>query len=214
MFVTTITNDITQGRHDQLYKNELTNGNWFKLKTTGIISNRNGYGARVEVVFGNRKLIREVDGGSSYNSHNSSIVHFGLGMVNVIDTLRILWPSGITDVYTNVGINTCLKAIEGHALLGINEKEDLPSVSKFEVFPNPARDAVTFDLNFNEAINASIAIYDMLGNEIQVIAADKYFKAGANRLTVQVPSTISSGVYICRVVAGSFQLHRNLIILK
>ena len=39
-------------------------------------------------------MIREVDGGSSHASQNSSIIHFGLGENIKVDSLIVTWPGG------------------------------------------------------------------------------------------------------------------------
>ena len=39
-------------------------------------------------------MIREVDGGSSHASQNSSIIHFGLGENKKVDSLIVTWPGG------------------------------------------------------------------------------------------------------------------------
>jgi len=39
-------------------------------------------------------MIREVDGGSSHASQNSSIIHFGLGKNIKVDSLIVIWPGG------------------------------------------------------------------------------------------------------------------------
>jgi hypothetical protein len=39
-------------------------------------------------------MIREVDGGSSHASQNSSVIHFGLGAKIKVDSLIVTWPGG------------------------------------------------------------------------------------------------------------------------
>jgi hypothetical protein len=48
----------------------------------------------VEVVIGKLKMIREIDGGSSHESQNSVIAHFGLGSATKVDTINIYWLGG------------------------------------------------------------------------------------------------------------------------
>lgn len=59
----------------------------------GSASNRSAIGARVEAQVGDRKLLREVRGSSSYASFNDPRIHLGLGDSTKAD-VRILWPSG------------------------------------------------------------------------------------------------------------------------
>jgi hypothetical protein len=41
-------------------------------------------------------------GGTSVATGSDTIVHFGLGSRTTIDTLTVVWPSGITQVLENV----------------------------------------------------------------------------------------------------------------
>jgi len=99
--------------HALLYQNNLANKNkWFKLQLVGRWSNRNGYGSQVRVVLGDRSLIREADGGSSYLSHHSNVIHFGLGHHSSVDSLIITWPGGHQDIYTQLKANQAIKVVE------------------------------------------------------------------------------------------------------
>ncbi|MEM6697320.1 MAG: CRTAC1 family protein, partial [Bacteroidota bacterium] len=106
------------------YKNELEDQqNWIKVNLQGNLSNRDGYGSHLRIVLGDRSLIREADGGSSYLSHSSKEVHFGLGESTTIDSLIISWPSGQQDIYTNVESNQNLLAIESQQYFPYSHQE-------------------------------------------------------------------------------------------
>ncbi|MEM9849704.1 MAG: CRTAC1 family protein, partial [Bacteroidota bacterium] len=106
------------------YQNELKNQqNWIMVNLQGTASNRDGYGSRIRVVLGDRSLVREADGGSSYLSHSSKAIHFGLGESTSVDSLIISWPSGQQDVYTNLKSNQHLLAIEGKQSLPYSHQE-------------------------------------------------------------------------------------------
>mgnify|MGYP001360562520 FL=1 len=97
----------------KLYKNISKNdNNWLKIKLNGISSTTRGLGARVKVVCGNLNLIREVDGGSSHASQNSSILHFGLAKNKIIDSLIITWPGGKMQYVLNQTPNCLLEMQE------------------------------------------------------------------------------------------------------
>ena len=60
----------------------------------------------------NLQMVREVDGGSSHASQNTSIVHFGLGENTKIDSLSITWPGGKTQSLVDIAANQLLKLDE------------------------------------------------------------------------------------------------------
>ena len=57
-------------------------------------------------------MIREVDGGSSHASQNSSIVHFGLGLNQKADSVTVTWPGGKAQSLINPKINSLIKIEE------------------------------------------------------------------------------------------------------
>lgn len=78
-----------------LFRNDLVKkGNWLKIKLSGLESDINGIGARVEVVIGKLRMIREIDGGSSHESQNSVVAHFGIGKAEKVDEINVYWLGG------------------------------------------------------------------------------------------------------------------------
>ena len=104
-----------------LLHNETKNSNhWISIRTVGTKSNRDGIGARVNVVSGGRRQIQEVRSGGSYLSQNDLRLHFGLGVATKIDHLEVRWPSGTVDQLENVSADQFLTVEEGR---GISAKQ-------------------------------------------------------------------------------------------
>ncbi|MEO9477695.1 MAG: FG-GAP-like repeat-containing protein [Cyclobacteriaceae bacterium] len=107
------------------YENRMSQGNWLKLKLEGTTSNRDAYGAKVKLFVGDSVRIAEVQGGSSCSSLNSDFVHFGLGSVEVVDSVRIIWPGGFSETYEDLETNSNYMIIEkgGVYILGCMDAE-------------------------------------------------------------------------------------------
>ena len=86
---------------------------WVGIKTVGTESNRSGIGARLTLQVGARTLVDEVRSGSSYNSSSDLRVHFGLGSATKIDYLQIRWPSGLTERFFDLPLDTIVTLKEG-----------------------------------------------------------------------------------------------------
>ena len=80
------------------------------MQLRGTNSNRDGIGARVEVEFADGSTIwRLVKTGSSYASQSERPITFGLAKTVTVNSLRVTWPSGQTDiVYGVVGNQSIL----------------------------------------------------------------------------------------------------------
>lgn len=71
---------------------------FLKVRLIGRRSNRDGLGARVEVVASNRTWTQWHDGKSGYLSQSSMPLYFGLGETDQVDAVRVHWPSGTRQV--------------------------------------------------------------------------------------------------------------------
>jgi hypothetical protein len=97
----------------KLYRNDSSNdNNWLKIKLNGSQSTTRGLGARIRIVCDDLSMIREVDGGSSHASQNSSIIHFGLGENKKVDSLIVTWPGGKKQYLINLILNNLIEIEE------------------------------------------------------------------------------------------------------
>jgi hypothetical protein len=87
-------------------------GHWIALKLVGRKSNRDGIGARVEVVAGGQRQMHERVAGSGYLSQDDPRVHFGLGGAAKVERLTVTWPSGVRQVLENVAADRVLTVEE------------------------------------------------------------------------------------------------------
>jgi hypothetical protein len=108
---------VNLGSEGTLLHNVSTNtGHWVEIKLVGAMrkgdagipvgdpgarSNRDGIGARIQVVTGDVRRSAERVASSGYLSQNEGRVHFGLGTATTIDKLVVRWPSGIVQTLTN-----------------------------------------------------------------------------------------------------------------
>ncbi|HEY6304509.1 MAG TPA: FG-GAP-like repeat-containing protein [Terriglobales bacterium] len=81
-----------------LLRNEVpSSGHWLRIKTIGSKSNRDGFGARIEITAEGSTRYAEVRAGSSFESSSDPRTHFGLGAAIRVDAIVIRWPSGQVD---------------------------------------------------------------------------------------------------------------------
>ncbi len=74
-------------------------GRWLKIKTVGTKSNRDGFGARIEITADGSMRYGEVRAGSSFESSSDPRLHFGLGSATRVDSILVRWPSGQVDKF-------------------------------------------------------------------------------------------------------------------
>ncbi len=97
-----------------LLRNDLARpAHFLRVRLTGTQSNRDGIGADVRVDTEAGRQRQRLHTGVSYLSQSDFPLHFGLGQAAQVKRVEILWPSGMTDLYRDVPINTTLDAVEG-----------------------------------------------------------------------------------------------------
>ena len=105
-----------------LYRNDSGNDNdYLRIEVEGTVSNRDGIGAFITVTpdLGDlqRRMVWEVDGGSSFLSQNEQIAHFGLGQSDgTVDLVTIEWTSGVVDYLHNISANQTLTVVEAQTV--------------------------------------------------------------------------------------------------
>jgi hypothetical protein len=84
---------------------------------TGSKSNRLALNARIRVVAGGMTQTDEVHSGGSYLSQNDLRMHFGLANATKIDKVEIHWPSGQTEILTNLAGDQHYTVVEGQGIV-------------------------------------------------------------------------------------------------
>ena len=91
---------------------------WISLRLKGRMgidgtgSNADGVGARVYVEADGQTQVQEVRAGSSYLSMDSIELEFGLGEAEKVDEIRVLWPSGRSQVIGDIRADQVLEVME------------------------------------------------------------------------------------------------------
>ena len=108
---------MTQNAKPEIFMNRSPGRNhWLLLKLVGTRSNRDGLGARVQVIrAGSVPLYNHATTSVGYASSSDKRVHFGLGTADHAEKIIIDWPSGIRQVLTDVKADQILTVRESPA---------------------------------------------------------------------------------------------------
>ncbi len=109
-----------------LLRNEGGNeGRWLQVRTVGRRANRDGVGARIEVLSGDLRQVREIRTGSGLYSQNDPRACFGLGERERVDALEVRWPGGGVDRVEEIAANQMVVVAEGVGI--VDGPEDPPA---------------------------------------------------------------------------------------
>lgn len=85
---------------------------YLAVEAEGTISNRNGVGARVYITAGGQMQMAEIMAGGSFYTSPPKEAHFGLGTVETIDQVVVIFPSGRTVELNDVPVDQRLHIVE------------------------------------------------------------------------------------------------------
>lgn len=219
-----VANTFDENQKNALYKNELSNGNkWISITCKGTSTNRSAIGTKVRVkatINGNSVWqLQEVDGQSGYCGQNL-MLHFGLGNSNVIDSIKVEWPAGGDQYFTNVTVNQSVTIIENGTLISVGENtiEQPQDFKLHQNFPNPFNPSTVINYELTSFSNVELKVYDILGNEVETLVNDLK-QPGIHSVSFN-GSSYPSGVYYYRLdvrnsegVASSSE-SKKMIMLK
>ena len=203
-------------RLNLLVRNDLANGNhWIEIDLEGTTSNRSAIGARVEVWTGGQRQIREVQGCTGFRSQNALTVHFGLGAAAVVDSIKLRWPSGITQDTTAIPANLRYTITEGHSLVGVGPSAPVVNFA-LAVSPQPvhARARVTFVLATPS--HMTLVVHDLAGRRVRALLSGTG-DAGLNQLTWDgtgdAGHRLAPGVYYLQLTTPGGASSRPVLLL-
>ena len=117
--VNELDSDASSSNICRLYKNNIPSTisdqrHWVKIKLEGIHSNKNAIGSRIYVYPDNAAgIMREVMAGEGYSSQSSYTISFGLRNRDIIDSVKVVWPSGLVEYHHNVSVDQTHHFTEG-----------------------------------------------------------------------------------------------------
>ncbi|WP_439130071.1 VCBS repeat-containing protein [Polaribacter sp.] len=103
-----------------VYKNKLREKDsikthYLKVKLKGNSPNKNGKGATLTLTNGNTKKIRYNQPIRGFQSSVGNTIHFGLNNLKKVDTLKVEWPNGATNLLIDVSANQTIVVSQSNA---------------------------------------------------------------------------------------------------
>lgn len=100
--------------HITVLRNDYPTENHFLAITlTGVQSNRQAIGARLQLTCNEQKQIREVGLGNGFLSQSTTTTWFGVNQCELVDHLTIKWPSGMIQRFSEIPIDQKIAITEG-----------------------------------------------------------------------------------------------------
>jgi hypothetical protein len=109
---------LRTGGQNKLFRNQGNGKRWLEFDLVGTQSEREATGARVLVTAGGVTQLRENNGGYHRWSQDMKRLHFGVAGATTA-SVRVEWPSGATQNFTNVATNRLYRITEGGGIAAV-----------------------------------------------------------------------------------------------
>lgn len=107
-----VVNNVNQNAF--IYQNQSNHKyNYLKLKLNGEGMNRDGIGTKITIYHQGKMQFQEKMPTHGYQSNVTNFLHFGIGKNTLIDSMKVVWLSGKSEI---------LKSIKANQLLIVSEK--------------------------------------------------------------------------------------------
>jgi hypothetical protein len=103
-----IVNNVNQPafiyRNNTISENDLAS-NYLQFHLMGEGGNTAGIGAKINVYTESKHLVAEQSPVRGFQSSVSNVIHVGLGQIQTVDSIRVIWPDDRTQLLANIDVN-------------------------------------------------------------------------------------------------------------
>lgn len=209
---------VNELKANRLYRNDANGNYWLQVQARGAESNRDAIGAQMALYAGESVLKREVNNTAGLG-HSSRVAQFGLGGNKRVDSLVVLWPSGLSQRFGDISINKHISLQEGMRLTAVREEEAaVPLALELEDnFPNPFNAETRIRFAVSQLTPVRLVVFNALGQRVDRLVArelppGRYEVVWSGRS--ETGRAVASGVYYYRLYAQGQELARSLVLLR
>lgn len=130
--------------------------------------------------------------------------HFGLGNASIIDSIKIEWPLGIIEYFTNVNTNQFVQYIEGATSTSITQKNN--NAIDFSVYPNPNSGSFVLQLK-NTLETGEFILMNTLGQKV-------YEQKITQQQTIVQTKNLSKGIYTYTIMVNKQKLGNGKLVIE
>jgi len=215
-----VTNNIDEPAH--IYRNTVMEkskagtNNFLRIKLKGPSNNNSAIGSKVDIKYGNQIQTRNLSTVRGFESSVESVLHFGLGTRQLVDTIIITWPDNKKSTLTNIKANQML-AVDYNTVTLKNIEQ--PSKINNTIFTEISPSALDIDyknkhVDFNDfnyerllprkysEVGPGIAVGDMNGDGLE-----DFFVGGVYGQNGEIYLQNKNGTFNSRILSSNAKDH-------
>lgn len=180
--------------HPYLYQNtgRAAHTNWLQVELEGTTSNRNAFGAIV-IATGDGRSYRRYHHGAGIMAQSVKPVHFGLGDMKTVDTLKVIWPNGQAEIFYDIPANQKIKIKETPRLSTSTHNLFAPTtpLQVISTAPNPFSESVVLDIATTKKGQLLCQVFNATG---QLVWQQNTAQANVGRHQITWQGTSTGGI--------------------
>tara|TARA_Y100000588_G_scaffold356633_1_gene413112 strand:- start:1415 stop:2938 length:1524 start_codon:yes stop_codon:yes gene_type:complete len=196
-----------------LLRNDSDPQNWIIFQLSQQEQNIYGIGSTIELHHGNTRQLNFIGAGNGYCSQNTLDVHFGLGYETEVDSAVVIWPDGLTDVFTGLALNSYNILVKGNQNpLSVKTYPDPKEFELSAIYPNPFNSSTSISLLSFSTELIYMEIFNSIGEIIfdkKVIVTEK----GSKTISLNFGNR-SSGVYLIHLRSTQHSELKKITFIK
>ena len=203
-----------------LFRNDYAGPNhWIQFEARGTLSNRFAIGTKFLLTTAGRTRAHSIAGGHSFLSVSSPIVTFGLGQATIVDSVVVLWPSGLREVFFDIEADRRYRIVEGQGVItGLRRRQNdqkSEQGSNFKI--NNTSQGIRVRFTGRPGSYLKITVFNLLGQRIASIyegtlsaPEQEFIWNGRN----EAGSLVGNGVYFINVLADVKTFTKKVMLVR
>jgi len=207
---------------NQFVRNDLCKRHaWVNVDLQGVVSNRDGIGAKIFVhtLEGYKTTRWDMTTEGAEFGGAPLLAHFGIGQATVIDSVVVLWPSGVRQTLIAPAPYQTLNIVEDISSISVADEQGTPVKPMLHAnMPNPFHGATKISFDLVEPGRAVLRVYDVGGRLVRTLVNESGLGAGTHEASWdgrnEEGTVIASGVYFYHLEAGDTKITRKMILIR
>jgi FG-GAP-like repeat/ASPIC and UnbV len=186
-----------------LYENPLAHGNWLNVKLEGTVSNRDAFGAVVEL-WANGRPYKKYHHGAQFLAQSIQPLHFGLADAQKVERIIVKWPNGDSEEIGAVNVNQTIQIKEKSGIVSgvraqsTNQTPVPVALRLVGNYPNPFNGSTQIRFELGVPGEVELSIVNAQGQTVQLVK--ELFSTSGEKMirwngTGSNANPVSSGLY-------------------
>ncbi len=213
---------LGSGNNQQINNALCSSNSWLNVDLEGVVSNRDGIGARITLYSYGKAYLRELTGHGAGFSSSPLLAHFGIPNDYAIDSVVVKWPRGARQtVAAPASKQTLLITEDTSYYVGVDGADDAAPPARLVLHgnvPNPFNPTTTIRFELPLSGKVRLDVYDVAGRQVRTLIEWQALAAGSHDVVWngrdESGTDAASGIYFYKLRAAGESRTKKMILIR